>query len=314
MVRISSTLQILHGRAGIPAGIDGHLITGTCCGDWDWLTPELASGQVCQGSCYLQNASGAILDAAGANWFRASQGRWAAALAGGSLRTNFGLAGQDIVPIASDVETGDLAFVQSYSSGRGILIVRKNGERFAIDVTLAFSTDHTSLKNGLISFVEEGVGPRIVDFVNGVDVPFVPAEDGPADWVIGLRMAAGVVLVERTVSQGQTRIRMADSPIGLVIPQANYNFDALAIDPHGIKVAWSRSEAENWPDIGVEDIDIATLPSSGATVSVIQPNGQVGPAPSDLASSIRTALGDSDAVAVLIVLGVVLLVVALESV
>jgi hypothetical protein len=318
VIRIAPSGKILHGRAGVPACIDNVPIVGICCGDWDWLTPSNAAGQVCSGSpeaCYLRDENGAVLDHQGASFFRASQGRWLAAL-GSQLRSNFGVSVGDSVPIASDIETGDLVAVSSYQTGRGITVYRADGSVLTLDVPIANAPTHTSICRGLLSFVHASEGPRVYDLNTGGYVPIAAIAD-PPDWTIACRMPDGsIVLAERTTSGGTVRVRRSTSGSGLLIPQAAYSLAAL---PMGslIKVAWSVTQGEEPGNVGEQTIDpdtlpgVAPVPPSGAVVSTVNADGSVSPAPADLATSMRSALGDVSARSILIVVGIAIAAVVL---
>jgi len=247
-------------------------------------------------------------DPKGANFFQAAGGRWAASL-GSNLRTNFGVSSPNAIPIASDCESGDIAILEDYNSGRGIKIYRANGQTVSLpNVIVEFASDRTSLKNGLISWVESGSGPRIYDYLNGVEVPFVRLD---ADWVIGCRTAAGIVILERTAA-GSPRLRLAASSLGHEIHEPAYTLDIRPIGST-VKIAWGRTQGEEPGTVGSDVLNPDDLPhtpgnpTTGPAVLVVR-DGTASPAPVELANSVREALGGEKFSLVLLIASVALAV------
>jgi len=314
-MRISPSGRVLLGVAGVPPSIDNVPILNTCCGYWEWLTPTTAAGQACGGSperCRMIDEHGVGLEPPGeekgAHWFRAAQGRWVAVLGGSPARSNFGVSGNNIIPIASDASSGDIAILNDYATGHGVTIYLGNGTTVTLNITVQFADDRTTLRDGLISFVDANAGPRIYDYLNGQEIPFVRLD---ADWVIGVRTPSGVMLLERT-SAGVPRMRLAASSEGVTINEPAYTLDARQIGGN-VKIAWGRTQGEEPGTVGWQNVNPADLPhtpgngTTGPTVAIVR-GGVISPAPADLTASVQAALGDEKFSTVLLIAGVMLAV------
>lgn len=277
MPRLNRDGRVLAGIAGIPASID-HVLIPRALGGWQWLTTNNAAGQYCGAndaggeSCEMRTQQGNILVNEGAYWFAAGGGRWTSFLT--TIRSNFGVTSstpglERAIPVHASFD-GDVGFITNYGEGHGITIYRNDGAIVRLDTPLGYTWPIT-LRDGIVTWLSSDGGWRVFDYRAMKEVPFVRLND--ADYVVGARAGADVILVERLSNGADLRVRRASASSGVIagayqgMGRETYNPDIVTLGSSW-KIAWSFTKGEYIHEYTTNAGTIASLPAGGAPSTI----------------------------------------------